>query len=106
MKYIILKDTIGMEIPIIFPERITHKAMAQHVQHLLMRETQDSTEVVSAGFCSVLATCSGSSESLRISSRPDDSIALSFNESISGVPVADVSEDVVRALRELVRRRG
>jgi len=95
MKYVILEDNLGTEYPIIFPSAITHADMADYVKHLLRRTLNMETEVVSAGFCDITAHCHGESESLRVSSRPTDSLSLSFNDSISGTPIESLPDELV-----------
>ena len=71
MKYVIIRrhvtGDIWQEVPIIFPEILTHKEVADSGTKIL------SGTVVSAGFCSFLLECAfGKSVSLDIESRKND----------------------------------
>ena len=71
-KYIIFDDNDGHgnETPIIFPNKVTHSDMAKAMAEI------GYARPVSAGFVRVTAKgnfiCSGKSESMGLSSRPDD----------------------------------
>ena len=71
MKYIIVRDREEKESAIVFPDRIIHREVARI-------HSASGTRVVSAGFCQIgdHVAAWGESESLRIKSRPEDSVIL------------------------------
>jgi len=80
VKYIVLKLTVQIagqddlvrEMPIIFPDALAHKDMAEAVLSLRAYPGMALAEVVSAGFLSCVnlhPRCHGESESLKIKSR-------------------------------------
>ena len=74
MKYIMIKMTIkdaSRYVPIIFPECLVHKNVAEHIEHLMRMEHNAEVEIVSAGFYDIGATCYGESESLNLKSKPE-----------------------------------
>ena len=100
MKFIILTDSEGLEIPIIFSRRITHKHMAERMIHLLRRENNIISDVVSAGFCNGMISAGGESESLNIKSRNTDSLSLSFNDYTAGLPIAELDATMLKVIKD------
>lgn len=79
MKYIVMKvvnKDVERELPILFPDALVHKTMAQIVTHIAFRDLGcASASCVAAGFISsaaVGAGCYGESESLGIESRGEE----------------------------------
>lgn len=91
MKYIVLQvidhypaGNLTREIPLIFPELLVHKDMADLLTRSLRRDLPDGRireiKPVAAGFLSSVAigssavdVCHGESETLKLASRPEDS---------------------------------
>ncbi len=73
MKYIVYSDN-GHEVMVIFPRSIEHSRMKEALECLRFGTDRDwhrsQGEVLSAGFLDN-GVCSGTSESLDITSRPD-----------------------------------
>lgn len=67
MKYVMLEFN-GIPAPILFPDYVPHKAVSVELSHVL------GQKIKSAGFVSIGETVetSGHSESLGVSSNPDD----------------------------------
>lgn len=84
MKYITTKQEDGTEEIFIFPRAVHHKDMAQAVEHLKQHNDDGSgwrrllREPISAGFVEG-GKCVGRSESLRLSSRPEDTALLPWS---------------------------
>jgi hypothetical protein len=81
MKYIVMQRNLGdiiQEVPIIFPTCLVHKHVAQALLKLPGNSYQFLNRVASAGeitFGSIW--CGGDSETLKISSRPQDEALIS-----------------------------
>lgn len=81
MKYIVTKQPDGTEEIFIFPKAVHHKDMAEAVGYLKDHARDGSTwrrlerDPVSAGFVEG-GKCVGNSESLMLSSRPEDTDLL------------------------------
>lgn len=75
-KYLILKDRLDVEYPVIWPKPIDPLNWRSGVTHKDMASVHRASEVrvVSAGFCTIFptVTAGGKSESLRMESRPED----------------------------------
>lgn len=86
MKYVMHKCTKKMKsggplvqkVPIMFPDFMVHKDVAEYTRHLLQREHEyDDVRTVSAGFWNVSfptgeIRCFGESESLKFKHDPED----------------------------------
>lgn len=105
MKYVIIKvnrDKLGITqvIPVIFPDIIVHKDMAEYVIHMIMMSDNEPTElpiVNSAGFCDLeTGRCWGRSESLEVESSVADKYVIKYADSAScieeGVSAAYIAE--------------
>ncbi len=82
MKYIVTKDEKGKEEMFTFPDSVHHNVMADAVSYL-KNQTHDNwkrinRDVVSAGFIEG-GVCVGKSESLGLSSRPEDTELFNYN---------------------------
>ena len=79
MKYIVTKQSNGTEEIFTFPHEIPHSIMAEAVARLKDQEYGDWRRVlrtpISAGFVEG-GQCVGKSESLSLSSRPEDTALL------------------------------
>lgn len=74
MKYIMIKMTIkdaSRYVPIIFPECLVHKNVAESMEHLMGFEHSADAITISAGFYSSIGKCHGESESLGLQSDPE-----------------------------------
>lgn len=72
MKYIMFLDTkTESHIPIIFPNRLVHQDVAEHLDFMLLRHDIE-VELVSAGFWNKTNGCHGKSETLDLESREID----------------------------------
>lgn len=75
MKYVVLEIKNGdtkREWPIIFPDMMVHKQVANHMQHLIRYHHNMLCDVVAAGSISFFGGevhCSGESETLNLESR-------------------------------------
>lgn len=81
MKYIMIQaGTAGSTkqlIPIIFPDNLVHREMAECVIHTLRRNHKRRAVIRSAGFIALeTTTCFGESESLNVKSHPEDSAVI------------------------------
>jgi len=82
MKYIVLKINNGetvREWPVIFPDMMVHKQVAEHMQHLVRRHHNTNCAVVAAGSFSCFGgevRCFGESETLSIESRGEEDAKL------------------------------
>lgn len=87
MKYVILRDSLGFEYPIIFPDKLVHSSVAfaikcvidgqDDVRRLNTKEPVESATAVAAGFMEVIpGEMHGDSESLNLKSRPIDEMSL------------------------------
>ncbi|MBQ7607038.1 MAG: hypothetical protein IJU76_03595 [Desulfovibrionaceae bacterium] len=66
MKYIIVEDFSGQEVPFIFPRRVDHADMREQIPY---------TKVVAAGFVELGPDgflCSGGNAELGVQARPED----------------------------------
>jgi hypothetical protein len=81
MKYIVTKQSDDTEEIFIFPDAVHHKDMAQAVEHLKYHPADRTAwrrlyrEPISAGFVEG-GKCVGNSESLMLTSRPEDTALL------------------------------
>lgn len=80
MKYIVTENEDGIEEIFTFPDSVHHDAMAE-ILNRIKNQTHGNWErirrrPVSAGFVMSSGTCFGSSETLSLSSRPQDSDIL------------------------------
>ena len=80
MKYIVTKTDEGKEEIFVFPREINHDCMAQAIYNIKDQMHGDwkriYREPVSAGFIEG-GKCVGKSETLRLDSRPSDTLLLS-----------------------------
>ncbi len=80
-KYLILKDRLDVEYPVIWPKSLDEIDWRSGVSHKEMASVHRASgvRVVSAGFCTIhpTITAGGVSESLRMNSRPEDSDIIS-----------------------------
>lgn len=79
-KYVCFKDGEGRELIVTFPEQFVHSDVAEAMMRM-RKGFQRSMErynlhPVSAGFVGNNGVCHGKSESLRLSSRPEDTEIL------------------------------
>lgn len=100
MKYVMFEDETGHKLPVIFPEVMTHSVVAESVIHMMLMEEGKDVKVVSAGSIAMKACCSGKSETLGIASHEDDSMYVTFNDSIGGIEIADLPPMVLGTLLE------
>lgn len=98
MKYIVIaymdreySESEPIEAPIIFPPMLVHRDMADHVKHCIFMDKRHTTyhKVVGAGFIDLNALRTwGKSESLNVSSRPEDATLIrNWLETYQGVPL-------------------
>ena len=95
MKYIILQTVVSntvdvtREYPIVFPNSLVHSDVAEHMQHLLLREHGVTSIAVAAGDLNLVGlnlNCSGKSETLNLDSREDiDSALISMHDYYHGI---------------------
>ena len=89
LKYI-MYDMQGAAIPVIFAPVLSHKDMHDHVFHLLRRKYRLEVKLVSAGFLDPSSgATSGESESLKMSSRPEDGALIDSQPSY--LPAVDAA---------------
>jgi hypothetical protein len=88
MKYIMLEDTEGRKIPIIFPEHLVHDDMAKVVGSLLARSQKALTMPIGAGFIHLGTdiSVSGESETLSLQSREIDAAYIIAGEAGQYMP--------------------
>jgi hypothetical protein len=88
MKYIMLEDTEGRKIPIIFPEHLVHADMATMVRGLLARSQKAIAMPVGAGFIHLGTdiSVSGESETLNLQSRVIDAAYIIAGEAGQYMP--------------------
>ena len=91
MKYIVFRKRYGsrsdleQEIPIIFPDQLTHSVMAEVISR---NPEMRGALPISAGFVSSLdmkAECHGESETLGLKSRPEDSNLINMFDYMRGI---------------------
>lgn len=79
-KYVCFKDDEGRESIVVFPEQFVHSdvsdAMVRMRKGFGRSMERYNLRPVSAGFVGVDGECYGKSESLRLSSRPEDTAIL------------------------------
>lgn len=79
MKYIVTKTDEGEEEIFLFPNSVNHDCMIDSISHMKNQSHGSWKRIVrtpvSAGFV-FNGECSGKSESLKLSSRPEDSTLL------------------------------
>jgi hypothetical protein len=91
MKYIMLKRKIGgiaQKVPIIFPDFMVHKHIAQAIKNLPGNPYEIENVVWSAGDITFEAdslTTSGSSSTLNISSEPEDAEVIEMYDYFQGL---------------------
>lgn len=75
-KYLILRDKLDQEYPVIWPKSLDQTNWQSGVSHKEMSRVHSASNirVVSAGFCTIgnNAKAFGKSESLNMDSRPED----------------------------------
>lgn len=73
MKYIVWRTTVAgarRDLPVLFPDELVHKDVAESLRCLLYDLTDGEPEVVAAGFARVdSVVCTGKSETLDKASR-------------------------------------
>ena len=79
-KYLILRDRMEQEYPVIWPKSLDPINWKSGVSHKDMAAVHSASNVrvVSAGFCTIGHKCTagGQSESLRMESRPEDAAII------------------------------
>lgn len=94
MKYIMLEGTIAgvkKRTPIIFPDYMVHKLVAERMIMLLEREhNQDNVNAVSAGEIDVhVYACNGSSETLKLATQSIDPEIINTYNYFHGIVTED-----------------
>jgi hypothetical protein len=84
-KYVMFKDRNGRRFPVIFPAEMTHKTVADAIEHSVRMDEVEARveeyscpEPISAGFIggvTVLGIC-GDSETLDLAPNPDDDLII------------------------------
>lgn len=109
-KYIIVRVGNRMEVPIIFPSRMVHSEMVECIKDYYTLEAftvsgmtpsqgavdgiRKSIIPVSAGDVSLtIESCGGSSETLKLSARPEDRVRMSSDAYTGGAIVTELGED-------------
>jgi hypothetical protein len=102
MKYIMLEDTNGRKIPIIFPDHLVHADMAKAVGSVLARSQKALTMPVGAGFINLGTdiSVSGESETLSLQSREIDAAYI-----IAGEAGQYMAEPMMAGLMERIKAR-
>jgi hypothetical protein len=77
VKYIVLQvenpDGVDLELPVIFPDALVHRFVAEAMVHVLRRRHDWVAVPVSAGSINLHPfSCSGESETLKLKARPQD----------------------------------
>lgn len=89
MKYIVfeskLEDGMKILIPVIFPTILVHSTVAQGMPEILDNHGFSNAKPVGAGDCVITAKCSGRSESMQLSSRPEDTDLISYHDYTAGL---------------------
>ena len=80
MKFITTRDEEGNEDVFVFPRRINHDAMAEALEGIKDQTHGDWNRIfrqpIAAGFVSPIGVCHGSSETLGLTARPEDTTLL------------------------------
>jgi|GEM_PF-1798735 len=99
MKYVMLQiDHAGLsrQMPVIFPNALSHDQVAAAMKAL---EGMEGAEPISAGFCTVNASCHGDSETLQLQSRADeDSTVINTHDQLHGLCGIDDLPPSVKAV--------
>ncbi len=109
MKYVMmevkLNENCVQNIPVIFPNTLVHSEMKDLCLSLLERSMPGyPCRVVSAGDITLTGLkCSGSSSSLGISSRPEDSQIIHLHDYFSGLEDTDeeIPEENSKIIKDL-----
>ncbi len=100
MKYVMFQNDEGHMLPVIFPNAMIHSDMAEYIQHMMLMKEDQHIEPVSAGFVSMKGQVSGRSESLDLDSREEDAMYITFNDSVSTLPLDAMPPTVLETLKE------
>lgn len=82
-KYIVIADPNGNENIIVFPATMVHSDVAM----CLEKSKQACFETVSAGFVDEFMSCYGESSSMRLKSRPEDTLLLKSSLGINHMEI-------------------
>ncbi|EAM5846835.1 hypothetical protein CP583_20830 [Salmonella enterica] len=87
MKYIMLRTNgkLKRDIPIIFPDLLAHKDVADAIAGMELYSDLNGADVVSAGFCNVGVKCFGESESCNAVSREVDDVVINTYDYTHGL---------------------
>lgn len=89
MKYIMLQNSDGHKMPVVFAEKLVHAHVAKYMLDLSRRSLGTRYEVVSAGFVSFTedgVATHGESETLNIKSNSLDGLRMWLGEEVSHMP--------------------
>lgn len=88
------EDENGYKLPVIFPDNMIHAEVSEHIQFMMHRSDSSPGPVrpVSAGSISLFAMCSGHSETLKLSSRENDSMFVTYNDSLKYLSSGDITD--------------
>lgn len=104
MKYIVFESKVEdmkILIPVIFPTTLVHSLVAQGVPKILDDHGFSNAKPVSAGDCTVIAKCSGRSETMHLSSRPEDTDLVSLHDYTGGLEDDDTERILQASLPRL-----
>jgi hypothetical protein len=96
MKYVMLEDSEGRKIPIIFPDALVHRDVAETFKLIITRTTKGrikGLKFVSAGFVSVGTDVAsfGESESMNLKSKETDAAYIVAGDAGAYMPEIMVS---------------
>lgn len=100
-KYVMFDNGVA-EVPVVFPPAICHITMALGVTS---QEECKHYRLVSAGFVDIGMSCHayGKSETLNISSRPEDSEVISMYPYMHGIKCQESADFIKETLQKLNR---
>ena len=80
MKYIVadirISESIYREVPFIFPEFMVHSLFAECIPGIARKHEWRLAGFISAGFMEIDGECHGKSESMKLTSRPEEDTLL------------------------------
>lgn len=104
MKYIMFENELGHKIPVIFPDKIVHADMAKSIAYMMVMQNDEFVKPVSSGLVSIKAKVSGKSKTLNLESNDDDSMYITFNDSIGSLPLDIMPPTILKELRDQMKK--
>lgn len=104
MKYIILENSNGQILPIIFPEVLVHSEIAEYMRHLTLRDLGSTFTPTSAGFVNIeMCSTYGESESIGVESKENDNFNIQASQSFGMMRFESLPPNLQEKMKEILK---